>query len=111
MIRLYIATRDDCEACEITKNVLGIKNSFGTVSGADIHEVDLSANPERANQMGVSSVPTIFIVDVEDDNHNNILEEIEEKHLWHQSGIIVDKTNLEMYVERLRKGFILKTNL
>ncbi len=106
IIRVYVATQDKCEPCNITMETLGSE-----VNGAQVYEVDLTTNQERAKKMGVESTPTIFIVEVTDDNENGILEEIEEKHLYHQSGVIIDKTNLFRYVEILRSGGLLTSQL
>jgi glutaredoxin len=98
-LRIYLATQIGCEPCKVTKQVLGTK-----VASVPVYEVDLSLNPERRNKMGVTSTPTIFIVEVTDENENGILEEIEEKHLYHQSGMIADATNLKKIIRHLKRG-------
>ena len=98
-LRIYLATQEGCEPCKITKQVLGTK-----VATVPVYEVDLSLNPQRAFEMGVTSTPTIFIVDGADTNKNGVWEEIEENHLYHQSGMIADATNLKKIIRHLKRG-------
>ncbi len=98
-LRIYLATQAGCQPCKITKQVLGTK-----IATIPVYEVDLTTNPERRRKMGVTATPTIFIVEVTDDNENGILEEIEEKHLWHQRGMIADATNLKKIIRSLKRG-------
>lgn len=103
-LRIYLATQIGCEPCKITKQVLGTK-----VAGVPVYEVDLSLNPERAYEMGVTATPTLFIVDGKDTNKNGIWEEIEENHLHHQAGMIADATNLKKLIRELKRGSIVQT--
>jgi len=98
-LRIYLATQPNCQPCEITKKELGKE-----VAGVPVYEVDLSTSPIRRRKMGVTATPTIFIVEVEDKNHDNILEEIEETHLFHQTGMIADKSNIEQYIKYFKAG-------
>ncbi len=105
-LRIYVATQEGCKPCELTMKALGDE-----VADVPVYEVDLSTNPERRDKMGVTKTPTLFIVEVEDTDGDGILEEIEEKHLWHQTGLIANKINLEHYVRVLENGGSLATKL
>ena len=109
ILRVYVAVQDNCEACDITKDVLNVNGLKGKINGVDIHIVDLTSDTERRDQMGVKSTPTLFIVEVEDEDNDGILEQIEEKHLWHQSGMIADSRNLRKYITALKEGKKLST--
>jgi len=110
-LRIYLATQENCVPCKKTKEVLGIENNKGGILGVPIHEVDLTANPERSYQMGVTDTPTLFIVEAEDSNQNDIWEETEEVYVWHHTGLINNTSTIETYINILKNGGRISTPL
>ena len=105
-LRIYVAVQDNCPSCETTMEVIGKE-----VAGVPVYPVNLTSSPERRSKMGVSKTPTLFIVEGKDDDGDGIFEEVEEKHLFHQTGAVFNKNNLEVMIAVLKSGGKLATNL
>lgn len=116
--RIYIATQQDCQACELTKEALGFFSSpdskeTPTLANVPMFEINLTGEQmkQRKMEMGVTATPTVSIVGGEDDDKDSIWEQDEEKILYHQSGIILDKAHLVGIVNRIKEGKIIRTRI
>lgn len=113
-LRIYIATQENCPACELTKEALGLNKSENTtLANVPIYEIDLTgeAMKQRKMEMGVTATPTVFIVGGEDENKDGIWDQDEEKRLYHQTGLILSPEHLIGIINAIKEGKVIRTRI